>query len=457
MRPRQAKCEEPQGDLFGRELEDLVNREHPLVQLAGKIPWGELDKRFGAYYEEKTGCPGKPTRLMAGLQYLKYTYNLSDEETVARWVENPYWQYFCGEKYFQHACPIHPTSLVKWRQRIGEAGAETLLAATTEAGLRSKVISPRSYAKVTVDTTVQEKAITYPTDAKLYSKMREKLVRMAEGVGLELRQKYPRVGKRHLQRVWRYFHARQPRRAKREVRRLRTLLGRVVRDIERKIAGDSVLESYFGEALGLAKRLLRQKREDRKKLYSIHAPEVECISKGKVHKKYEFGNKVGVVVTSGEGFLIGVKSFHGNPYDGHTLAASLRQVERITGRGLSGDVFVDRGYRGHGYGGQARVHLAGRKKVSAALKRWLRRRSVVEATISDLKRNSRMDRNYLLGVEGDRINPILCGCGVNLRKILRAIHALFYFLLYFARKNADRTLKRLVDGRRYAMWRFAKA
>jgi IS5 family transposase len=457
MRPKRPECEEPQGDLFGRELEDLVNPEHPLVQLAAKIPWGELDERFGKYYVEERGCPGKPTRLMAGLQYLKYTYNLSDEETVARWVENPYWQHFCGERYFQHEWPVHPTSLVRWRKRMGEEGAEGLLGATTEAGLRSKVISPRSYAKVNVDTTVQEKAITYPTDARLYYKMREVLVGMADRAGVVLRQKYPRVAKRHLVRVSRYFHARQGRRGQREVRKLRTLLGRVVRDIERKIAGDSALESFFEAKLGLAERLLRQKREDSRKIYSIHAPEVECISKGKVHKKYEFGNKVGVVVTSREGFVIGVKSFHGNPYDGHTLAASIRQAEGIVGRALSGDVFVDRGYRGHDYRGEATVHMAGKRRVSAALRRWLRRRSAIEAKIADMKLNSRLDRNYLLGVEGDRINAILCGCGVNLRKILGAVRAFFCTWLNWAKKAAQKALRGLVDNTILAVSSFATA
>ena len=233
------------------------------------------------------------------------------------------------------------------------------------------------------------------------------------------------------------------------------------RNIERRIAGDEALESYFREKLELAKRILEQSREDKGKIYSIHAPEVECISKGKVGKRYEFGNKVGVVATSREAFVIGVKSFHGNPYDGHTLSATIRQAERIIGRGLRGGVFVDRGYRGHDYRGEARVHVAGKRGLSGRLRRWLRRRSVIEAAISDLKLNSRMDRNYLLGVEGDGINAILCGCGVNLRKILGAIHAFFYFLMNFlvnlCQKRWATAQKHPGYGRRSGISQLAKA
>ena len=447
MRPKRSNDEDPQGYLLNPELEDLIDGDHALVRLAKVIPWKMLEERFGEYYVEKVGCPGRPTHLMAGLQYLKYTYNLSDEETVARWVENPYWQYFCGEKYFRHRCPIDPSSLSRWRKRIGEKGAEELLRATTEAGLRTKVITARSCEKVNVDTTVQEKAVAYPTDGGLYERMRAKLVRMADRVGVGLRQKYPKVSRRHLRRAWSYFHARQHRRGQGEVRKLRTILGRVKRDIERKIAGNEDLRKYFEKVLALADRLWKQRREDKEKLYSVHAPEVECIAKGKVHKKYEFGNKVGVVTTSREGFVIGIKGFHGNPYDGHTLGACLEQAERVIGRAIRGDVFVDRGYRGHDYEGEATVHIAGKKRLSRTLKRWLRRRSAIEPKIAHLKHHSRMGRNYLLGVEGDRINPVLCGCGVNLRKILGEVRLFFCLWLFLGKKGVPNALRDLGNNR----------
>ena len=421
MRPKKSNQSDPMRHLFEPELEDLVDKKHSLIQLSQVIPWKDLDGCFGELYVEAKGRPGNPTRLMVGLHYLKYQHDLSDEELVARWVENPYWQFFCGMKHFQHKCPIHPSSLTRWRQRIGEEGAEKLLAATVQTGLQTKAVNVRSFQKVNVDTTVQEKAVRYPTDAMLYDRMREELVRLAEQAGLRLRQKYPRVAKKHLRRAGRYFHARQMRRGQKEVKKLKTILGRVVRDVERKIETNKEWTSLFAEALAKAHRLLAQRREDSNKLYSIHAPEVECICKGKAHKRYEFGNKVSVTATSREGFVIGVMGLHGAPYDGHTLHGAIVQAERIIGRGITGDIFVDKGYRGHDYQGAATVYRSGMKRLSETQRRWLRRRSAIEPKIGDMKRNSRMDRNYLKGKIGDRINCILCGCGVNLRKIASVI------------------------------------
>ena len=311
--------------------------------------------------------------------------------------------------------------MTKWRQRVGEAGMELLLSITVETGLDYHAVKKTSFEKVNVDTTVQEKAVAYPTDAKWLNRMRAELVKRCDYAGIELRQRYPRVAKRLLWLASRYFHARQTKRAKREVKKLRTILGRVMRDIRRQIAGDESRTEYFQEPLALAERLLHQKREDSNKIYSIHAPEVECIAKGKVHKKYEFGNKVGLVTTSREGFVIGAQGFHGNPYDGHTLKASLKQAGKIIKKILCGDVFEDKGYRGHDYDGPAEVHVAGTKKLSSAMKKWMRRRSAIEATIGHLKQSSRLDRNYLKGKIGDCINPILSACGWNLHLILAAL------------------------------------
>jgi len=215
-------------------------------------------------------------------------------------------------------------------------------------------------------------------------------------------------------------------RAKREVRRLKTFLGRVTRDIERKISGSRDLENIFSEQLQMANRLLLQKRSDSGKLYSLHAPEVECISKGKAHKKYEFGCKVGVAATSKDNFVIGVKAFHGNPYDGHTLNESVSQAERLGGF-TAKEIYVDMGYRKHDYEGDAVVHVArrGLRKVKHSLRKWLKRRSAIEPVIGHMKNDGRLGRNYLLGEEGDRMNAILCGAGHNMRKLLAAF--LFFF------------------------------
>jgi IS5 family transposase len=422
-----AKGRDNQGKLFGILLERLCNQRHPLYRLANSIDWGAFDEEFGSLYSEGMGRPAKPTRLMVGLHYLKHTFDLSDEEVVAQWVENPYWQYFCGCDHFEYEFPIDPSLMTKWRNRIKSKGLEKLLAETIKTGLKTNVLKKKSLRKINVDTTVQEKAISFPTDAKLYHRMRERLVDMAHEAGVELRQSYRRKSKQALLMQSRYAHARQMKRAKREVRRLKTWLGRVVRDIERKISGNGELQERFNDALIMANRLYVQKRNDKGKLYSLHAPEVECISKGKAHKKYEFGCKVGVATTSRDNFVIGAMAFHGNPYDGHTLGETILQAERLGGF-TAKEVYVDKGYRGHGYEGDAMVHVArrGMRKLKYSLRKWLKRRSAIEPVIGHMKNDGRLGRNYLHGKEGDKMNAILCGAGHNMRKLLAA----FLFFLF---------------------------
>lgn len=429
----QPKPKSPQMELFKTPLTRIINIKHPLYILAVKIQWSEFDKAFGPLYCEGKGRPGNPTRLMVGLHYLKHTYNLSDEEVVLQWLENPYWQYFCGNEYFEHDFPIDASSMTRWRKRVEEAGMETLLGETINAGLDIGVIKKSSMNNVNVDTTVQEKAITFPTDAKLYHRMREKLVKMSKEHGVVLRQSYKFKSKRSLFMSGRYSHARQMRRFNRELRRLGTYLGRVVRDIERKTAGNKELSDIFSEPLSLAQRILNQRRQDKNKIYSLHAHEVECISKGKAHKKYEFGCKVSVAVTSRECFIVGMKAYHGNPYDGHTLKESVLQVERVTGLPAK-EIYVDRGYRGHNYKGSAEVHVAGRgmKRLKFSVMKWLKRRSAIEAVIGHAKTDGRLGRNYLIGKEGDRINAILSGCGYNIRKLLKVL----LFCLFFCRQRS---------------------
>ena len=420
MKPKACSQKDLQGDLFQVELERLVTADHPLVKLSREIDWGGFEKQLSPHYCEGKGRPAIPTRLMVGLHYLKHTYNLSDEEVVARWVENPYWQHFCGSKWFEHGLPIDPSSMTRWRNKVGEDGLEALLAETLRVGVESKVLRASSFDHVNVDTTVQEKAIAFPTDSRLYDRMREGLVRLAKESGVVLRQSYIRVARQALVKVGRYAHAKQFRRMRRWVKKLKTYLGRVMRDIERKIAGNPQLEAHFERMLSLARRIHTQRRQDKNKVYSVHAPEVECIAKGKAHKRYEFGNKVGFITTSREGFILAAKAFHGNPYDGHTLKACLDQAERVSDRSITGHVFADRGYRKHDYAGPASVHLAGRstKKMKRSFRRWYRRRSAIEPIIGHMKTDGRLGRNYLLGKPGDAINAILSGCGQNLRLLL---------------------------------------
>jgi IS5 family transposase len=278
---------------------------------------------------------------------------------------------------------------------------------------------------VNVDTTVQEKAIAFPTDARLYQKARRILVREARRAGIELRQSYVRVGQRALQKQGRYAHANQGRRARKETRKLKVYLGRVIRDIRRKAVGGMELSQRLEQYLERAERIFRRQREDKHKLYSMHAPEVECISKGKAHKRYEFGCKVSVVTTSKNSWVVGVDAVHGNPYDGHTLKAAHAQVEKITGVRPQ-EIFVDKGYKGSDHHPpDAQVYISGRR-LKGTLRKLLRRRSAIEPVIGHLKHDHRMERNYLMGEEGDRINALLVGCGFNLRKLLRVFFCLIF-------------------------------
>jgi IS5 family transposase len=277
-----------QDDLFGPALEKIINLRHPLVRLAAEIDWEFLAGRFSSVCRVGPGQPPLPTRLVAGLLILKHMHNLSDEALCDRWVENPYFQYFCGEVVFQHAAPFDRSSLTRWRQRLGEEQIAALLQESLSVAHRTKAIETRDLERVVVDTTVQEKAIAHPTDAQLIHRAIEKLVELAKREGVELRQSYLRVVKRAAVMVGRYTHAHQFKRARRELKFLRTRLGRVIRDIRRKIDGNAALEDRFGPLLDLASRVRQQEQRQRgPKVYSLHAPEVECIGKGKARAAYE--------------------------------------------------------------------------------------------------------------------------------------------------------------------------
>lgn len=426
MKPKRSPQYNRQEDLFRSELSQIIDPRHPLVKLAGTIDWDRLDELFGATYSPDQGRPAISTRLMVSLQYLKYTHNLSDEDVLYGWVENPYWQYLGGMKFFQHSLPIDPSSMTRWRTRIGEAGAEELLKETIEAGLKLKAVKPSQLVRINVDTTVQEKNIRFPTDARLYDRVRERLVKAAQKRGIVLRQNYNRKSKHLVKQQGRYAHARQMKRAQGCTRKLKTFLGRVIRDIERKHPQP---DEYLRSLLQTAQRILTQQRQDKQKVYSVHEPSVECISKGKAHKRYEFGCKVSVAATSRGGWFVGAKAIHGNPYDGHTLTEALSQVERIAG--APEHVFVDMGYRGHGYTGAVNVHVDKRRRgrTPRSLWRWMKRRAAIEPGIGHLKREHRMDRNRLKGTEGDRINAILSAAGMNFRKLQRFAAAFLRRLL----------------------------
>ncbi|BDU75472.1 IS5 family transposase [Mesoterricola sediminis] len=423
-KPKATTHERP---LMGTMRLDLaLDMNHELVRLAAAIDWDAIAAEFRPMYCPNNGRPAVPTRLMAGLQLLKHTFNLSDELTVARWVENPYWQFFCGEEFFRHDLPVHPTQMTRWRQRIGEKGVEKLLQITIEAGKATRTITETSFDKVIVDTTVQPKNVQHPTDARLYRKVHAAMLRVAKDEGLVLRQSYRRMMDRAFRKHGGHSKARQFKRAKKVLKSLKTMAGRVMRDVERKMS--DVAFDRNKRTMILAELILGQTRLTKGKIYSLHAPEVECIAKGKAHRPYEFGVKVSLAVTHKEGFVVGIQTCPDNPYDGHTLEGQLDQVERLTGR-VPAHTFVDRGYKGHGVPEErSRVLISGTRKLGYTLKRHLRRRSAVEPEIGHMKADGLLGRNFLKGMAGDAINAILCGAGHNMRKILARLRALLYLL-----------------------------
>ncbi|QQO22403.1 IS5 family transposase [Bradyrhizobium diazoefficiens] len=435
MRPRERR-ESGDQDLFRSRLDQIIDTEHALVKLARTIDWGFLEAKFGAVYTDDPGRPPLPTRLMAGLAILKHTYDLSDEVLCERWVENPYYQFFCGEEFFQHRLVFDRSSLTRWRNRMGEERLQALVQESLSVAAGTKAIMPSDLSEVIVDTTVQPKNVTFPTDAKLLNRAREKLVRLAQHQGVRLRQSYARVGKLALIQHQRYAHAKQFKRAKRMLKRLRTYLGRVIRDIGRKIEGNATLDERFAKLLMLARRVHEQQPRQRgPKVYSLHAPEVECIGKGKAHRPYEFGVKVSVTTTlkhaAGGQFVTHVKALPGNPYDGHTLATVIPEMEALVGNTIE-RAFLDKGYRGHNappdY--KFRIFLSGQKRgVTPQIKRQLRRRSAVEPVIGHLKAEHRMGRNYLWFKHGDANNAVLAAAGYNFRRLIRWLRLLLCQIL----------------------------
>jgi len=335
-----------QNDLFRARLDQIVDMKHPLARLGRVIDWRFLEERCGEAYTDVPGHPPLPTRLMAGLAILKSMHDLSDEALCERWVENPYYQLFCGEEFFRHDLPFDRSSMTRWRQRMGEEKLNALLQESLAAAVRTGAAKPADFTAAIVDTTVQPKAVAHPTDARLMHRSRERLVRLANTLGIELRQSYARVGKIALIKHQRYAHAKQFKRAGKALRTLKTYLGRVIRDMVRKTNGDAELEAAVAHELMLARRvhagnrnLNRVKgmaRDADLRVFSLHAPEVECIGKGKAHKPYEFGVKVSVATTinrsKGGQFVTHIQALPGKPYDGHTLETVIPAIEARSGQ-----------------------------------------------------------------------------------------------------------------------------
>lgn len=418
-------------DLFRSRLVNIINMNHPLVKLSGLIDWDGLHTHFEKHYKD-FGRPGLPIRLVVGLQLLKHTEGLSDEALCERWERDPYMQYFCGEEYFQHAFPCDRSGMSVFRKRVGEEALNKLLQESLSAAYKSGALSLKAVEEVAIDTTVQEKAVSHPTDHGLLSHAIIRLGNEAKKEGIVLRQSYQRVAKLAAMKAGRYRHAKQMKRAGKEVKFLRIRLKRILRDINRKL--DVTLWSEgLRDAWNKASIISKQKRGDKDYIYSWHAPETECIGKGKAHKPYEFGCKVSLAtnIYPGKGghFILHSTALHGRPYDGHTLQGALDDLKKNIGRSPK-RAAVDQGYKGHKIQGHpTAIYLTAQKRgVTDKIKKWLKRRAVIEPIIGHAKNDGLLGRNYLKGTAGDKINAILAAVGFNLRQLLRFLKFLCAYI-----------------------------
>lgn len=410
-----------QQNLFKTRLTELINMEHPLVKLAGEISWEKMESEFEKLFSQ-SGRPSIAIRKIAGMLLLKEMFRESDETVVERWMENAYWQYFTGETFFQTEQPFDPSNFVHFRKRIGEKGLEFLLGQSVSLHPKAKTED-----EVQIDTTVQEKNITFPTDAKLAKKVIDNCVKIAEKEGVLQRQSYKRVSKELLRSAYFGHHPKRRKIARMARKKLRTIGKRVLRELERNLP-ESVLKDYE-ELFKIYIKALTQEKTTKDKVYSLHEPQVACIAKGKSGKNYEFGTKVAVVRGRKTGIVTSVKRFSGNPHDSKTLEESLAQSERV--RKLAGGTrpkkaSADRGFRGIKEVGGTEILIPSSKKEKSQYRQQVARlrfraRAAIEPCISHLKRNHSLGLNFLKGVAGDINNALLSGIGYNLKMRLNQI------------------------------------
>lgn len=405
-------------NMFRPILKQIINPRHTLVLLAEEIPWDEFEEQFKHLYSE-TGMPAKPIRLMVGLLILKQLKGLGDETVVKEWIQNPYYQYFCGEAEFQWNLPCDPSDLVHFRNRIGKDGVEKILEVSIK--IQPGKDRRRAMEMIAIDTTAQEKNITYPTDVKLRKKIIENCKKIAKKEGIQLRQSYTRTVKGLMFKQRFAHHPKNYQKAEKAKRRLRTIAGRLVRELRRKLH-ESQLPKYR-ERLDLYERVLAQKKQDSQKIYSLHEPDVACIAKGKVAKKYEFGSKVSVAMSKEENIVFGVVNYAGNPNDNKTVEDTLKKVEQLTGRKVRAAI-VDRGYKSKKWVNGTQIikpePLGSNSSPyeKAKMRKYFRRRSAIEPIIGHMKNQYGMGRNYLKGEKGDVINAIMAGAAFNFKRWL---------------------------------------
>lgn len=443
-------------DFFRARLDGMIDPRHALAVLAQRLPWARIEQAVAPCFARKArpeqllvdddlfgstaqvvggsvsnaGRARRPLRLMIALLLLKNSFDLSDEELVARFAENVYWQYFAGYEYFCPTPPCDATQIGRFRSALGEAGMEELLKATVETAVDIGAVRKSEFERLIVDTTVQEKAIAHPVDSRLLEIARHKVATAAKAAGIALKQTFAAEGKTLRRKAGGYAHAKQFKRLRKAVKRQRTILGILIREVQRKqslATGSASAIAALQVWLERAERIRTQQRQDKHKLYALHAPEVECISKGKARRPYEFGVKVSVAVTHKQGLMVGARSFAGNPWDGHTLCEQLEQsttlLEDIGVRPKQ--VVVDLGYRGKDVDAanpQVQIIHRGRyKSMNRQERRWLKRRQAVEPAIGHLKADHRMNRCWLKGAIGDALHALSCAVGYNVRWLMRAV------------------------------------
>lgn len=445
-------------DFFRNRLDAMIELRHPLAVLATRLPWDRIEAAVTPLLAHKprpvktsttqdllgetlqtagghasaAGRPRLATRLMVALTLLKNSFDMSDEELVARFAENVYWQYFAGYDYFDPRPPCDATQIGRFRGLLGEAGLEELLKATIATAVQVGAVKKSEFERVIVDTTVQEKAIAHPVDSRLLDIARRKVVGAAKRAGIELKQTFERECKTLRRQAGGYAHAKQFKRLRRIVKRQRTILGIVIREVQRKRTALPAPDNAMGVNtlntwLERAERIRTQRPKDKHKLYALHAPEVECIGKGKARKPYEFGVKVSLAITHKQGLMVGARSFPGNPYDGHILSAQMEQsailLEDVGVKPKH--AIVDLGFRGKDVDadnpGLEIIHRGRIKTLTKIQRRWLKRRQAIEPAIGHTKSDNRMQRCWLQGATGDALHALCCAVGYNIRWLLRAV------------------------------------